>query len=80
MNKFWFMVISLILFVIGLFILFSSVPWGQAAANSYLRSQGGMDTAQFVVVLQEYINTYRWMGGLLALIGGAGVVRTIELR
>jgi len=56
------------------------VTWGQTAANSYLRSQGGMDTAQFVVVLQEYINTYKWLGGILALIGGAGFVRTIELR
>jgi len=75
------MIISLILFVIGLFVLFKSVTWGQEAANSYLLSQGGgMDTTQFMVILQEYINTYRWIGGILSLISGVGFVRTIELR
>lgn len=52
MNRF--MMISLILFAVGLLMLFNSLAWGQEAANSYLRSQGGMDTAQFIVLLQEY--------------------------
>lgn len=81
MNRFAFMIISLIVFVIGLFILFNSVAWGQEAANSYLRSQGGgMDGAQFMIVLQEFIKTYRWFGSILSLIGGVAFVRTIELK
>ena len=81
MNRFSFMIISLMLFVVGMFILFSSVAWGQGAANSYLRSQGGgMDGAQFMIVLQEFINTYRWIGSILSLIGGVGFIRTIELK
>jgi hypothetical protein len=75
------MMISLILFVIGSFMLFSSVAWGHEAANSYLRSQGGgMDTAQFMILLQEFISAYKWFGGILSLIGGIGFVRAIELQ
>lgn len=81
MNRSSFMIISLILFVIGLFILFNSVAWGQEAANSYLRSQGGgMDGAQFMIVLQEFISTYRWFGSILSLIAGVGLLRMVELR
>ena len=81
MNRFWFMMISLILFVIGSFIVFNSVAWGSEAANSYLRSQGGgMDGAQFMIVVQESITTYRWFGVILSLISGAGFVKAIELK
>lgn len=79
MNRFWFLVISLILFVIGSFIVFNSVAWGSEAANSYLRSQGGgMDGAQFMIVVQESITTFRWFGSILSLIGGIGFVRAVE--
>jgi hypothetical protein len=73
--------ISLVLFAVGVFTLFSSVAWGQEAANSYLRSQGGgMDTAQFMIVLQEYINAFQWLGGILSFIGGLGFIRAIEFK
>jgi hypothetical protein len=75
-----FVVILLVLFVVGLFILFRSVGWGTEAANDYLRSQGGgMDTTQFTIILQEYITTYRWIGSILSIIGGLGLVRAVEL-
>jgi hypothetical protein len=75
-----FVVISLVLFVVGLFIIVSSVGWGTEAANSYLRLQGGgMDATQFTIILQEYINTYRWIGSILSIIGGLGFVRAVEL-
>jgi hypothetical protein len=81
MKRFWFLVISLIVFVIGSFVVFNSVPWGREAANSYLRSQGGgMDGAQFMIVVQESIATFRWFGVILSLISGAGVVKSIELK
>jgi hypothetical protein len=80
MNRFWFAMISIILFAIGSFIVFNSVAWGREAANSYLLSQGGgMDSAQFMIVVQESINTYRWFGSILSLISGFGIVRAIEL-
>jgi hypothetical protein len=39
-----------------------SVAWGHDTANSYLWSQGGMDGAQFMFVVQESLTTYRWSG------------------
>ncbi|MBK9924717.1 MAG: hypothetical protein IPP66_05420 [Anaerolineales bacterium] len=81
MNKSLFVITSLVLFVVGLLLILNSVSWGHEAANGYLQSQGGsMDTAQFVIVLQEYINTYRWIGGILAVISGLGFIKAIELR
>ena len=57
MSRRLFMVISLVIFFIGLFIVFSSVSWGYNAANAYLRSQGSsMDSTQFAIILQENIN------------------------
>jgi hypothetical protein len=33
-----------------------------------------------MIVLQEFINTYRWFGSILSLISGVAFVRTIELK
>lgn len=79
MNRSLFITASLALFVLGLFVMFNSVSWGGGAANAYLQSQGGgMDAAQFMIVLQESISSYRWIGGVLALVSGFGVVRALE--
>jgi hypothetical protein len=81
MRRSVFVTLSLVLLVVGLVVMFGSVRWGAAAANAYLASQGGgMDGAQFMIVFQESINMYRWMGGVLSLIGGFGLVRAIEPR
>lgn len=81
MNRASLTAISLILFVAGLVVLFSSVSLGSEAANAYLRSQGGgMDAGQFMIVFQESISTYRWIGIILSLVGGLGFVRAVELR
>ncbi len=81
MNRTFFTIIALVLVAVGLLMVFNSVVWGQKAANSYLLAQGGgMDSAQFMVVLQEYIDTYKWVGGILSLLGGLGLVRGTELK
>jgi TRAP-type C4-dicarboxylate transport system permease small subunit len=81
MSRSLFMIISLVLFIVGLFVIVGSVSWGHDAANAYLRSQGGsMDAAQFAIVFQENINTYRWIGGILSIISGLAFVKAIELR
>ena len=81
MSRSRFMVVSLVLFVVGLFVLFRSVPWGSEAANAYLRAQGGgMDGSQFMIVFQEYIQVYRWLGIILSFLGGLGFVKAIEIK
>lgn len=81
MNRYILTILSLILFVFGLFVILKSSTWGSEAANAYLSSQGGgMDTAQFVIFLQEYIHTYQWIGSILSVSGGLGLVKAIESR
>ena len=81
MTRFSVLVISLVIFVIGLVIMFASVSRGIEMANAYLASHAGsMDTAQFTVIMQEYIHLYQWIGGILSLIGGLGLVRAVELH
>lgn len=81
MKRSSWMVVLLVLFVVGLFVIFSSVIWGSGTANAYLRSQGGgMDSTQFSIVLQGFISMYQWIGSILSVISGLGFVRTIELR
>jgi hypothetical protein len=64
--------------VFGLFVIVSSVTWGSEAANAYLRAQGGgMDGSQFMIIFQEYIEMYRWIGAILSIIGGFGFVKVI---
>lgn len=81
MSRSSFAFISLILFLVGLVLIFGSVGWGSGTANAYLRSLGGsMDTGQFTVILQGYINQFRWAGSILSIIGGFGFVKTIQLK
>lgn len=81
MSKSRFMIVLLVLFVAGLFVIFNSVTWGSETANAYLLSHGGgMDSTQFMTVLQGYINVYTWIGSILSFIGGLGMVKLIELK
>ena len=81
MNRLTLLVISLVLFVVGLVLLFNSVSWGMDMSNAYLRSQGGsMDSTQFTVVMQGYMQVFRWTGGILSLLGGLGALQALERR
>ena len=82
MSRSSFIRMSLGLFFLGLLIIFSSVSWGSGTANAYLTARGGgfMDASEFTIVLEGYINIYRWIGSILSLISGLGFVKAIELR
>ena len=81
MSRSAFIIISVVLFVVGLILVFGSVSWGSNAANTYLRSQGGsMDTTRFAISLEGYINMYRWIGSILSVTGALGFIKAIELR
>ncbi len=73
------LVISLIVSIAGLVIITNSVSWGDDAASAAVSAQGGsMDTAKSLVILQESTSSYRTMGALLLLIGGAGCLMSIK--
>ena len=70
---------SLILFIIGLFVLIQSTEIGNDTAGKFLSKNGGsMDTANFLIIKEGFINTYRYLGAILLLIGGLSVLRKWE--
>ena len=80
MNRKFSSILALVVLAGGLVLIINSVGWGSQAANNYLLSQGGgMDAAQFMIVLQESIQTYRWVGVVLSFLGGFGFLRSLEI-
>ncbi|HEX2989752.1 MAG TPA: hypothetical protein VHO49_03685 [Anaerolineales bacterium] len=79
MNRNFASILALVVLAGGLLLMINSVGWGSQAANNYLLSQGGgMDSGQFMIVLQESIQTYRWVGMVLSFLSGFGFLRTME--
>lgn len=73
------LVISLTVSIAGLVIITNSVGWGSDAAGASVTEHGGgLDTATYLVILQESTSSYRTMGALLLLIGGAGCLMSIK--
>lgn len=69
------LVISLIVSIAGLVIITNSVSWGYDAVEAH---GGRLDLAISSVILQESTSSYRTMGALLLLIGGAGCLMSIK--
>lgn len=69
--------LCLVTVAIGIVLTIKSVGIGGDYANSVLRQHGGMDTATYLIYLQEYINTFRDLGLALLVIGGLGEVSLI---
>jgi hypothetical protein len=63
--------LSLIVSVIGLWLLLKSPEFGSNAANDYVSHVlfGKIETNQFNTLLQGYIDTYRTTGGILLGVG-----------
>lgn len=81
MTRSAFNVLFILLFIVGVFVMFNSVSWGSDSANAFLRANGGsMDTAQFMVIFQENIGTYRLIGAIASVIGGLGFLRCIKFN
>lgn len=79
MNRNSSSILALVVLAGGLVLMINSVGLGSQAANNYLLSQGGgMDGGQFAIVLQESIQTYRWVGVVLSFLGGSGLLRSLE--
>ncbi len=70
--------VSLIAFIAGLVIIINSAGWGIDSANAYLRAHGGgMDSAQFLMIVQGYVNSFCIIGAVLLFLGGLGCLISI---
>lgn len=72
-------IVSLIFFIIGLFVLIQSTEIGNDSAGKFLSKNGGsMDAANFLVIKEGFIDTYRYLGAILLLVGGLSILRKWE--
>jgi hypothetical protein len=58
-------IISILLVVVGLYLMFSSVSFGTSLAESWLSDQGGADTSKYLMVLKIYKNNFVIIGSML---------------
>lgn len=69
----------LVAVAIGIVLTINSVGIGGNYANSVVRQHGGsMDTATYLIYLQESIDTFRDLGLALLVIAGLGEVIVIH--
>lgn len=67
--------------VIGLLILLNSVSLGESAVSRIINSHGGsMDTGTYQIYLEQSIIKYRFIGSILALLGGLGLIKELALN
>lgn len=66
------------LLIIGLVILVKSINLGRDEAFSILQSNGGsMDTNTYLIYIEQCIIKYRYLGAILSILGGIGVILNI---
>ncbi|OQP19989.1 hypothetical protein QWV57_03870 [Geobacillus zalihae] len=62
--------VSLVLSLIGLWLMLNSPELGSRSASSWVRSMGGsVDSQEYLQMLKEYISTYKTMGGIFLFVG-----------
>jgi hypothetical protein len=80
MNRNFASILALVVLAGGLLLMINSVGWGSQSANNYLLSHGGgMDSGQFMIVMQESIQTYRWVGVVLSFLGSYSFLQSMEI-
>ncbi|WP_455717333.1 hypothetical protein [Anaerosporobacter sp.] len=64
-----FLAVSVLLAVLGLFLLFNSVNFGTSLAESWIAKQGGADTAWYHIRAKGNINNFLAAGSILFVCG-----------
>ena len=68
-------------FVIGFIILMSSINLGDHEMSNIMKAHGGsMDTNKYLIYLEQSIIKYRALGSILSLLGGIGILTTINSK
>lgn len=66
-------------FVIGIVILLSSIKLGTINMSMIMRFNGNiMDTNAYLIYLEQSITKFRFIGSILSLLGGLGVIKNIQ--
>lgn len=71
----WFVIV----FIIGMVILLSSIKLGTINMSMIMRLNGDiMDTNVYLIYLEQSITKFRFIGSILSLLGGLGVIKNIQ--
>ncbi len=64
------------IFVVGIIILMNSINLGDNGASNIMKANGGsMDTNTYLIYLEQSITKYRFIGSILSILGGLGVLK-----
>lgn len=68
--------VSIIVMIGGYVQLNNSVLWGLEKVSEYMREkmQGSLDTAQYNIMLQGFIEQFKWSGSILLSLGGLAFI------
>ncbi|MVX65572.1 hypothetical protein GKZ28_17975 [Clostridium chromiireducens] len=68
-------------FVIGLVILMFSINLGDyEVANIMQSNDGSFDANAYLIYLQQSITKYRFIGSILSVLGGLGILKSIDTK
>lgn len=72
------MIIRIIIFCIGLYIIYNSVFWGREDAVKYISGSNWTDGAQFNVLVDKSILKYMILGVLVALLSKTKISKSTK--
>lgn len=68
-------------FVIGLIVLINSTTLGDHETSNIVKAYGGsMDTNKYLIYLEQSIIKYRFVGSILSILGGLGVLTNSNIK
>ena len=80
-SQLLFRVVPLVVAGIGAWLLLQSPDMGLRAAGGILtRYGGGMNTDQFLLLVEGSIGAYRWLGAIMVGVGAYRFLRYLEYR
>lgn len=69
------------IFFVGIIILMYSINLGDDEVNNIMQNYGGsMDTNTYLIYLEQSITKYRFLGSILSILGGLGVLKLILMN
>lgn len=69
------------IFILGLIILMNSINFGNHEVSNIMKINGGsMDSNTYLIYLEQSITKYRYVGSILSILGGLGVLITTNIK
>jgi hypothetical protein len=67
------------IFIVGIITLMNSIKLGDNEVSGIMKINGGsMDTNTFLIYLEQSITKYRFIGSILSVLGGLGILKNTK--